>query len=176
MYNLYLLNFSLCMYNLVQILKLKINECFMLSLHPPHRPAQCQVQRHKFFFVQPNTIPVISVPQAHLHASQTLQNGAPSWATHSKRHWDSCVLPPFSFIGLLSKLTSTSLIAAMSLASLNDDSWLVALAILGRHHPVFSTQTSGPAFPQHHPDPAWTHWPNHFLGHMWVKCLVLLWK
>lgn len=35
------------MYNLVQILKLKIDDCFVLSLHLPHWPAPCQVQRHR---------------------------------------------------------------------------------------------------------------------------------
>lgn len=113
-------------------------------------------------------IPMISVPQAHLMHHVCLR---------MMLHCDNCVLhPPFSFSGLFLKLTYTSFNAAMSLASLNDDSWLVALAILGKHQPLSSVQTSGPAFPQHHPHPAWTHWPNRFRKHTWVKCLVLLRK
>lgn len=107
---------------------------------------------------------MISVPQVHLmHHHICLRK---------MLHCDNCVLHPlFSFSGLLLKLTYTSFIAAMSLAFLNDYSWFVALAILGKHHPLSSIQTSGSDFPQHHPHPDWTHWPNCFLGHPVSKLL-----
>ena len=159
------------MYNLVQIFKIQIDEYVTLCLYPPRSLTQHLAQRHwqmPFCLAWYNSFGSLCPKPTYMHHVPF------RWRFILSRSTLNAVVTADS--GLLSKLTYTSFIIAMSLASLHDYSWLVAPAILGKHHPVSWIQILGPPFPQHHPHPAWTHWPNRFLGHVWVKYLTLPWK